>query len=243
MKTVTTLFEQADHRWRIVARDPDRKPQLIDTNELVIESAGEALIADPGGQEIFPAVLSALSAQLDPRKVTAIFASHADPDAISSFPLWLAFNPKIRCYSSELWRSVIPHLGGAGDSITALPDEGGVIGLGDITLHALPAHHLHAAGNFHLYDPGARILFTGDVGAAILPAARSGLFVEDFASHIVFAEALHRRLMGSNEAKNAWCERISRLQVDMLCPQHGAVYAGEDVPRFLDWFRALRVGM
>jgi flavorubredoxin len=243
MKGVTTLFEHADHSWRVVARDPARKPWLIDTNEFVVQSAGVALITDPGGQEIFPAVFSALSAELDPRRVKSIFASHPGAAAISSLGLWLAFNPEIRCYASWLWSQVITHVGGDHETIIALPDEGGTISLGQLTLHAVPAHHLHASASFHLYDPVARILFTGDVGTALLPASRPGLFVDDFRSHIRYAEAFHRRAMGSNEAKNEWCDRISRLQVDMLCPQHGAIYRGADVGRFVDWFRALPVGM
>jgi flavorubredoxin len=243
MKRVVTLYERGDHSWRVIARDPARASYLIDTNEYVIESAGVAMITDPGGQEIFPAVFGALSMDFDSRKITNIFSSHQDPDVISSLALWLAFNPKIRCYASWLWSHFIPHFGGDGETILALPDEGGPIQLGRITLHAVPAHYLHSSGNFHLYDPVAKILFTGDVGAALLPPSEHDLFVKDFSSHIRHAEGFHRRWMGSNEAKNDWCERASRLDIDMLCPQHGALYRGDDVARFIDWFRALEVGV
>lgn len=29
----------------------------------------------------------------------------------------------------------------------------------------------------------------------------------------------------------------------MLCPQHGAIYRGDDVTRFIDWFDELEVGI
>jgi flavorubredoxin len=48
--------------------------------------------------------------------------------------------------------------------------------------------------------------------------------------------------MPSNEAKRAWCERISKLEIDFLCPQHGAIYTGANVQRFIDWFDSLKVG-
>lgn len=243
MKRVVKLFEQGDHSWRVVARDPARQSYLIDTNEYVIESAGVAMLTDPGGQEIFPAVFSALSVDCDLRKLTRIFSSHQDPDVISSLALWLAFNPSIRCYASWLWSSFIPHFGGDGETIIPLPDEGGPITLGNITLHAVPAHYLHSSGNLNLYDPVAKILFSGDIGAALLPPSQHNLFVEDFSSHIKHAEGFHRRWMGSNEAKNDWCDRVSALEVDMLCPQHGALYRGADVARFIEWFRSLKVGV
>ncbi|HNE21542.1 MAG TPA: MBL fold metallo-hydrolase, partial [Leptospiraceae bacterium] len=60
--------------------------------------------------------------------------------------------------------------------------------------------------------------------------------------HIRFAEGFHRRWMGSNEAKLKWCERVSSMKINMLCPQHGAIYTGENVARFISWFAELPVG-
>jgi len=109
-------------------------------------------------------------------------------------------------------------------------------------LQAIPAHFLHSAGNFHLYDPMAKILFSGDVGAALLPETDASIYVEDFDKHIKHAEGFHRRWMGSNTAKRLWCERVSQMEIDMLCPQHGAIYKGQDVERFINWFDELQVG-
>lgn len=49
--------------------------------------------------------------------------------------------------------------------------------------------------------------------------------------------------MGSNEAKLEWCDRAAALAPELLCPQHGAIFRGADVARFIEWFRALRVGV
>ena len=77
----------------------------------------------------------------------------------------------------------------------------------------------------------------------MLPADASNLYVEDFSRHIRHAEAFHKRWMGSDRAKRDWCERVSRLEIDMLVPQHGAIYQGADVQRFINWFSALEVGV
>lgn len=243
MKKTTVIYEQDGHRWVAVARDSEKQGFLIDTNEYLVVNGDQALLTDPGGTEIFPAVFSALSAEFDPRNIQWLFASHQDPDIISSLSLWLEFNPKVRCYLSWLWGSFIPHFGGDDQTFITIPDEGMDIALGNVLLRAVPAHYLHSSGNFHLYDAKAKILFSGDVGAALLPAEMDGLFVQDFDRHIKHAEGFHRRWMGSNEAKLDWCERVSRLQIDMLCPQHGAIYQGADVQRFINWFADLPVGM
>lgn len=237
------IYEAGDHRWHALARDPERPGHLVDTNEYLIERGGQALLTDPGGMEIFAPVFTAVSEVLDPGQIRYLFASHQDPDIISSLGLWLDFNPDIRCYLSWLWTSFVPHFGGGADTFIPIPDAGLEFSLNGLPLRAVPAHYLHSSGNFHLYDPKARILFSGDVGAALLPSGGEELFVRDFDRHIRHAEGFHRRWMGSNEAKQDWCERVSRLDIDMLCPQHGAIYQGEDVARFIAWFHDLRVGM
>lgn len=243
MKRAQVIFEDGDHRWLAIARDPEKPDYIIDTNEYLIQNAGQSLLCDPGGMEIFPAVFSAISAEVDPATIETIFASHQDPDIISSLSLWLEFNPALKCYCSWMWSSFIPHFGGHPDTFVLMPDPGMDIALGGLMLKAIPAHYLHSAGCLNLYDPKAKALFSCDIGAALLPPDEQSLFVEDFDRHIRHAAAFHRRWMGSNEAKQAWCERVAAMDVDMLCPQHGAIYRGADVERFINWFAELKVGV
>lgn len=242
MKKTTPIYQDGDHQWLVVSRDADRPDYLIDTNEYLVCSGERALLTDPGGTEIFAAVFSALTTAIDPNRIEAIFASHQDPDIISSLALWLEFKPELKCHLSWLWSEFVPHFGGTADTFAEIPDEGAPIRLGKLELEALPAHYLHSSGNFHLYDRKAAILFSGDVGAALLPAG-SPLFVSDFDRHIRHATTFHQRWMGSREAKRAWCERVAELPIDMLCPQHGAIYRGADVMRFINWFDELEVGV
>lgn len=241
MKKTTKIFQEGNHAWYVVARDPERPGYLIDTNEYLILESGRGLLTDPGGSEIFASVFAALAQDHDPSCIEAIFASHQDPDIISSLALWLEYKPELKCYLSWMWSEFVPHFGGTRETFRQLPDEGATIELGSLKLAALPAHFLHSPGNFHLYDPQARMLFSGDVGAALLPPDAS-LFVENFDTHVKRGEAFHKRWMGSNEAKRDWCERAAALDIDMLCPQHGAIYTGKDVMRFINWFDELEVG-
>ena len=243
MKTTQTIFQDGDHKWIAIVRDPGRPEFLVDTNEYLVTHGGQGMLVDPGGLEVFPAVFSAVATEFDPSAISSIFASHQDPDVISSLALWLEFNPQMRCHISWIWASFIPHFGGNASTFAAIPDEGMAISLGGLPLQAVPAHYLHSSGNFHLYDRAAKVFFSGDVGAGLLPPEHNELFVKDFSAHIRYAEGFHRRWMGSNEAKRQWCERVSQLEIDLLCPQHGAIYQGKDVQRFIDWFDGLHVGV
>ena len=242
MKKIQYLYEKGDHKWAVVTRDPDKPDYLIDTNEYLIIQGNKAILTDPGGSEIFPEVFSAINTEFDARSISALFASHQDPDVISSLGLWLDFNPDLKCYLSWLWGSFVPHFGGNASTFINLPDSGGEIQLGNLILQAIPAHYLHSSGNFNLYDSVAKMLFSGDIGAALLPPGEDPLIVKNFDQHIRHARGFHQRWMGSNEAKLDWCQRVQSMQIDMLCPQHGAIYQGEDVARFINWFAELPVG-
>nr|WP_315469618.1 MBL fold metallo-hydrolase [uncultured Undibacterium sp.] len=242
MKKYQTIFEQGNHQWAVITRDPEKPDYLIDTNEYLVIQGDKAILTDPGGMEIFPEVFSAINTEFDARNIQALFSSHQDPDVISSLALWLDFNPNLQCYLSWLWSSFIPHFGGNATTFISIPDDGLDIQLGRLRLRAVPAHYLHSSGNFNLYDPVAKILFSGDIGAALLPPGEDDLFVKDFDRHVRHAEGFHRRWMGSNEAKLDWCRRVQDLEIDMLCPQHGAIYQGADVMRFINWFSDLQIG-
>jgi flavorubredoxin len=243
MKKIEFIYTDGAHRWAVISRDLEKPDYLIDTNEYLVINRDQAILTDPGGLEIFPAVFSAISVEYNPEYIIALFASHQDPDTISSLSLWLDFNPTLRCYVSRLWSTFIPHFGGFQNTFIEIPDEGMTISLDALSLQAVPAHYLHSPGNFHLYDPKARILFTGDLGAALLPVGENDLFVDHFDRHIRYATGFHQRWMGSNEAKLKWCERVSKMDIDMLCPQHGAIYRGPDVQRFINWLAELDVGL
>jgi flavorubredoxin len=236
------LYDDGTHQWNVFARDPSKSENVIDTNEYLIVNSGRGLLLDPGGSEIFPTVLSELSKVFDVKNVEAYLCSHQDPDILSSLPLWMSLTPKASIYVSWLWDKFIAHFGSDYvDRFSVVPDEGMSVRLGDQELILVPAHYCHSSGNFNLYDPKAKILFSGDIGAALLPS-NYPLFVEDFSAHIQYIEGFHRRWMPSNEAKNRWVRRVRKLEIDMLCPQHGAIFKGESVQLFLNWFESLEVG-
>jgi flavorubredoxin len=238
------VFEQGDHRWWILYDQDEHR--VIDSNVYIMESEGSAILLDPGGFEIFPQVFSATVEVVQPSTIQAAFVSHQDPDIASSLPLWNACNSKIKWHMPKLWEGFVRHYGALEADFAGIPDEGGEIVVGGKKLQFIPAHYLHSSANFHVYDPVAKVLFSGDVGAALLPPGHPA-FVdrrtpEAFDAHIEKAKYFHQRWMPSNEAKRDWCQRVSQLNIDFLCPQHGAIYAGENVQRFLNWFDGLPVG-
>ncbi|NQY86817.1 MAG: MBL fold metallo-hydrolase [Colwellia sp.] len=236
------LFDNGSHTWLMFGRDEEKPEQIIDTNQYIVITKNNALLMDPGGIELFSAMLSAVIKQVPANKITHLFASHQDPDIISSLGLWDQALPSATLHSPWLWESFIRHFGMHNIHYAAIPDEGNSLKLDSVTLDFIPAHYLHSSGNFNVYDSKAKILMSGDIGAA-LETVEAPLFVEDFDDHIDKMKMFHQRWMPSNKAKNDWVQRVRKLDIDMMCPQHGRIFKGDNVKRFLDWFEALEVGL
>ena len=240
---IQKLVEGTEHSWYVIGRDPEKTESVIDTNEYLIMGRDESMLLDPGGTEVFPQVVSAVSQILPIEKIRHFLCSHQDPDIFSSLPLWMGLCPQAKIYLSWIWSGFVAHYGHEYVSqFEKIPDPGMTIQVSGKEFVLVPAHYLHSSGNFHLYDPELKVLFSGDVGAALLPAGEESLFVKDFVGHVNYMDAFHRRWMPSNHARDHWLERVRKLDIKYLCPQHGSIFQGPDVVRFFDWFGGLELG-
>lgn len=238
----TKIHQDNGITWMMFGRDPDKVEGIIDTNQYMIMHDGEALLLDPGGIELFSQMLTSVLRYTPLESIRALFASHQDPDIISSLGLWDQCLVDAKLYAPWLWEGFIRHFGVNNIDYEAIPDEGMNISVGNHSLQLVPAHYLHSSGNFNVYDPKAKILMSGDIGAA-LDKVTAPIFVEDFGAHIPKMEYFHKRWMPSERAKQDWIERVRKLDIEIMAPQHGGLFKGPMVNRFLDWFEALEVGI
>lgn len=239
------LYSSGGLSWYVFGRDSEKPQEVIDTNEYLIVSNGKGVLLDPGGSEIFPQVAEAVAESIDLRDIQFMLSTHQDPDILSSLPLWMGVCPTALVYVSWVWKDFISHYGiDYVKQFVSIPDNGMKIPLNGRSqdLELIPAHYCHDAANFCLYDPNSRILFSGDIGGALLPPDYP-MIVENFEKHTQYMEAFHKRWMPSNRAKNIWISRVRKLDINLMCPQHGAIFRGDDVQKFLDWFERLDVGV
>lgn len=117
-----------------------------------------------------------------------------------------------------------------------------MIQLGESKLVVVPAHFLHSVGNFQFYDPVAKILFSGDMGASIVEDANQPL--KDFDTHVMKMKAFHQRYMCSNKVIRLWVNMVRQMDIEMIVPQHGSPFMGKEmVNQFLDWIETLPCGV
>lgn len=240
----TLLYEEQDHRYLLIGFAESAQESFIPSNQYMICHDDLSVLLDPGGFGLFPVLVSRVLKYTSMENIKAIILSHQDPDVSGGVNIWAELtNAKI--YISSLWIRFIPHYDLRNTSnIVSVPDEGMDVAFSSsFLLKILPAHYLHSPGHINVYDPISKILFTGDIGASILPCSQNELFVEDFDTFIPCIEGFHTRYMASNKAVRKWIKDIEKLDVDMIAPQHGYLYKGEAKEKFLRWLHGLKCGV
>lgn len=236
-----TLFDNGAHR-NVLLEDLDAG-LAVQSNQHLIVHGGQGLILDPGGHKVYNRVLSATLSELRGGPLRYVFLSHQDPDIVAAANGWL-MTTDADAFCPSLWTRFIPHFGLdrlVEKRLRPVPDEGMVLDLGGASLLMLPAHFLHSPGNLQIYDTTSKILYSGDLGASLGITYRE---VPDFDSHIQYMEGFHRRYIAANKAMRAWAQMVRGLEIEVIAPQHGALFKGPAmVKRFIDWCEQLQCGV
>lgn len=238
------LFDDGEHKFIWLGADTDARRGVVQTMQYLIIDKGRGWLLDPGGTHLFSRVVASTSRYISLDKIEGIFFSHQDPDVSSGIALWLGICPA-KIWISELWVRFLPHFGIVDTSrVSSIEAAGKTLTLGSgAKFTFVPTHFMHSPGAFSLYDERSRILFSGDVGAAVFPDGQDQLFNDDFAQVLPYAEGFHKRYIASNIVAKRWCDIVGRINPAMIAPQHGAIYRGQAVKGFLSWLSSLRCGI
>ncbi len=223
----------------------------VQSNQFLLMNGDQSILLDPGGDLTYIPLNIAITRFVNPKKLNYIFASHQDPDIIASIDRWV-MNTDCQVLVSKLWGRFLPHLlsshvdkqvGDFSQRIIEIPDQGTRLPFGNSELIILPAHFLHSVGNFQIYDPISKILFSGDMGASIGDSTDDHL-VKDFDSHVPLMSGFHERYMCSNKVTNLWARMVRKLDLEMIVPQHGQAFKGTAmIDAFLNWISDLECGI
>lgn len=238
------LFGSEKHKFILLNESDPGEEDGVRSNQYLVLHENAGVLLDPGGFGVMPRVLAEMLRYISPNQLKAIVLSHQDPDIVGGISTWLELT-EASVYVSQIWMRFLPHYGIKGMSrFVGVPDEGMTCKVAPgFDLQLVPAHFLHSEGQVNVYDPLSKILFSGDIGAAMLPTDKDYAFVDDFDAHLPYIEGFHRRYMCANRAARVWVKAVSKLNVDIIAPQHGPIYRGKAVKDFLAWFNELQCGV
>ncbi len=228
-----TLYDSGTHK-NILLGD-HTSGEMVPANQHLIIHNGKGMLLDPGGHKVQSAVYSGISSFIPPNDLEILFFSHQDPDVVAAANFWFLMTDA-KGFVPEIWFRFVAHFGIDGklmERMEKIPDRGMRTQLNGSELIFIPAHFIHSSGNAHVYDPVSKIFYSGDLGAA---ADTDYQTVEDFEAHIPAIEGFHRRYMPNSKALKLWARMVRQLDIEIIAPQHGAMYMGKEVVnQFIDW--------
>lgn len=238
------LHETENHKFVLLNESEPGEEDGVRSNQYLVTHKDCGVLLDPGGFGVMPRVLAEMLRYISPDKLKGIVLSHQDPDIVGGISTWLEIS-EASVYVSRIWTRFLPHYGIRGmHRFVGVPDEGMTYHIDEgFELQLLPAHFLHSEGQINVYDPVSKILFSGDIGAAMLPVEKDDAYVDNFDEHLPYIEEFHRRYMCSNKAARIWVDTVSKLDIKYIAPQHGPVYRGAAIKDFLAWFKELQCGV
>lgn len=238
------LFNNGEHVC-LAFRDLVTGGEAVQANQFLVFDHHHAALIDPGGELTYTRLFMAISEYMNVKNLDYVIASHQDPDIVASLNKWL-IGTDAKIVVPALWERFIPHFTRPG-KITgrtiAMPDEGMNLELGSISLKALPAHFLHAEGNFQFYDPLSKILFSGDVGANLCPDADLDIPADNLDDVMPYMDGFHKRYLNSNKVCRFWVNMVRQLEISMIVPQHGRALTGRAIGDFLKYIENLQCGV
>lgn len=237
------LYDDGTHKCVMFSFDDEsHEDSFLSVNQYLIVQNGSGVLIDPGSEAIFDELYDAVSRHVEIENIKFIFFSHQDPDVAGSIGQW-SVATKARFIMPSIWVRFMSHYGFMQMSrVMSLPDHGAKLKFANDYLKFIPAHFLHSPGNFSLYDSKSKIVFSGDIGAAVVSTPNDYKHVESFEQHKEHLIGFHKRYMGSNKLCRAWVSKMEQLDVDIIAPQHGLIFEDKDVENFLGWFKELQYG-
>jgi glyoxylase-like metal-dependent hydrolase (beta-lactamase superfamily II) len=237
------LFNDGRHKCLMFSDLSDSGSAAVQANQFLVVDGDTGAVIDPGGNLAYNELYLGMQQHFPPHKLASILASHADPDIIAALDRWMT-STSAKLYISTLWERFAPHFckpGKTAGRIVGIPDAGMRIGVGSSTLWAVPAHFMHAEGNFQFWDPVSHILFSGDLGVSLGGNPRQ--VIASLAHHLPLMEPFHRRYMVSGKILKLWARMVAELPIRMIVPQHGSPLTGAAVGEFIAWVQTLDCGI
>jgi glyoxylase-like metal-dependent hydrolase (beta-lactamase superfamily II) len=204
------------------------------------------LLIDPGSSSDFAFVRSKVEqviGGLD--RLSALFINHQDPDVGSSAPMILQrFAPQAALICSESTWRLVRHFNLGRDRFVNTGKHAD--GLRLPTGHRIipvPTAYCHFVGAVGLYDPVARVLFSGDLFGGLTETRAQGLWADE--SDWAGVRAFHQLYMPTQMALRHAIRSIRALEPRprVIAPQHGRLLRGPLIEEMMSRLETLEVGL
>lgn len=222
------------------AGDLQLKTQL-NCNPYLIVDKGEAVLIDPGSPLDFEQVLRNILEIVSIDKLRYIVLQHQDPDFCASTPLFEQHG--FRGQIATHWRAAnLIQFYGVKSSFYLVDEHEWQLRFGnERLLNFISTPYLHFAGAIGTYDPQNKVLFSSDLFGAF--AGQAALYADEWPNNSYMEAMLsfHENYMPSNKNLRPVMEKLSKMAIHLIAPQHGAIIR-KDIPGHIQALQELECG-
>lgn len=210
-------------------------------NPYLLIDEGDIVLFDPGSIPDFPIIMRKIIDVVNPEDITYVVASHQDPDVCGNLPVLedVLARPDLKIVGHRNTIRLIRHYG-LRSAYYAVEENDYALRLrSGRVLEFLHTPYLHSPGAIMTYDTATRSLFTSDVFGAM--SQDWSLFAgEDFLEAM---KPWHQAYMPSNQILAECMERVERIALDRILPQHGSVLEGARIAQAIEFLKHLPCGL
>lgn len=237
---MSTLYSDGQHTNMLLGEPTSGT--LSESHRYLILDHGKAFILEHGLQQYLTQAFQEISTTICPTDLEYVFLSlplfHLD----IALNRWLyASDAKALC--AESWVTYLndvdlqPQLR---KRLFTIPDQGLEIALGQSRLQLIPAHFLFHSVAFCLYDPLAKVLYTGELAST---TEATQLILDRFEDLRPLIEPFHKRFAASSAAVASWVKQIRKLDVQVVAPRRGSILKGKaEVDQLWNWLETTPCG-
>ena len=195
---------------------------------LVVGSDGAVLI-DPGSLLTYEETLRKIKYLVDLSSIKYIVCHHQDPDITASLPRLLeefTASSSLELYLVTHWRTyfLLKHLA-LPVSYYLVDQHDFRLEFGDRSFRFLLTPYMHYPGNIVTYEERSRVLFSSDIFGGWME--EWDLFADE--TYPEKMRAYHEVYMPCREVVLYTLERLKRLDIEVIAPQHGSIIRGRDL--------------
>lgn len=217
------------------------KEARLHCNPYLLIDDDDVVLIDPGSIPHFPIVMRKVIDLVNPERISLIVVGHQDPDVCGNLAVVEDVinrsDLKVAAHSNTI--RLIRHYGLRSDLYSVDEHDYAFRLNSGRTLRFMFTPYLHSPGAIVTYDEKTKSLFSSDIFGAL--SEQWSLFdCKGFPQHM---DTWHQRYMPSSRILKPCMERLERLAIDRILPQHGSVIEGAQVMEAIEHLKGLPCGI
>ena len=207
----------------------------------LIKNGDESILIDPGSMLEFDETVRKVKSIIDIKSIKYIVLHHQDPDLAAAVPeIEKLINRKDLLIVTHSRMSVlVKHYLVTSSYYEIDKHEDKLITSSGLALDFYTTPYCHSPGAFVSYAPATKTLFSGDIFGGI---EESWDFYADD-SYFLKAKQFHQEYMPSKDIFNYALNKIEKLDIDLIAPQHGSMIKKKYIANLIKDMKNLDCGL